>query len=37
MIYAQDSVGLISKWKRGHEDKIEERQRESEGERASVG
>jgi hypothetical protein len=30
----QDPVGFISKQKRGHEDKIAKRQRESEGERA---
>ncbi len=36
IILTQDPVGFISKWKRGHEDKITERQRESEGERASV-
>jgi hypothetical protein len=28
MIFTQDSVGFISKWKRGREDKIVERQRE---------
>jgi hypothetical protein len=33
----QDSVSFISKQKRGQEDKIAERQRESKGERASVG
>ncbi len=40
MILTQDPVSFISKRKRGHEDKIEERQRErareSKGERASV-
>jgi hypothetical protein len=37
MILTQDPVGFISKWKRGHEDKIAERHKESEGERESVG
>ncbi len=37
MILALDPVSLISKWKRGQEDKIAERLRESEGERTSVG
>jgi hypothetical protein len=34
MILTRDPVSFISKWKRGQEDKIAERQRESEGERA---
>ncbi len=33
MISTQDSVSFKSKWKRGQEDKIAERPRESEGER----
>ncbi len=37
IIKTQDPVSFISKQKKGHEDKIAERLRESEGERASVG
>ncbi len=37
MISTHDSVSFISKWTRGQEDKIAERQRESKGERGSIG